>query len=229
MIIKKMVVFFLLFMMICTAAVNGSPLQRVPIDKILPAFTVLAAVSGKSGKLCFFIGKGVLLQSRTQTLQQAKKLVMQDLEMEMFFNGAAITGEESPYAPYMPVYSETFYTVSDLEERIQTLYADPNRRKQFLDLCMGENPLFKDIEGKLYANTDIGGKGLPLYIDETDCFIKTSSDRQAVIVCPYRVEMDGWETGQLEVPLVWQDGIWKLGKGVYELWDVSVLETEATE
>lgn len=161
------------------------------------------------------------------SMERVKYLLDTDLYLESFFNGASdldMKGDDA-HAPYYPVKNDRFQSVADIETVVRNLYANETKVEQYLSQCRQDAPeedyvnLYLDIDGKLYGNSVVGGKGLPLFVETDLATLRDVTTETATILLPYTFTIGGVETGVLEIPAAMQDGVWKLQQGVYDTWN----------
>ena len=73
----------------------------------------------------------------------------------------------------------------------------------------------KEVDGVLYVNADIGGKGMALQLDEESLRVKLLSPNQAEITFDF--DLFDYDTLPSKLTMTKVDGTWLLDTGVYNV------------
>ena len=159
--------------------------------------------------------------------KEAKELLMRDLEIEGIFNGGLQGDSDYNYKCYQeyektgqiyfPVVSDKYKTVDDLKNLLESTYSSEEKINYFLENYIYStefDTLFKDLGGKLYVNMLVGGKGMPIILDENSVRVKKISDTNVEIIFDF--DMFDYKTYPSVTSMTLVDGKWLLDKGVYE-------------
>ncbi len=209
---------------------------RLPISVVCENDTVEAAAL--TGKIVFSEDGFMITDTQvisvaeetelTQLQQEAKALLERDLQIEQIFN-AGLQGD-SAYAEacfliyqqtgqeYFPVISEEYKTVADLKALLESTYSGAERVDHFMDTYVSPAEgaaLFKDVDGALYVNMLVGGKGLAIMPDMDSIRVQKLSDTKAEITFGYT--FFGTVMGPATTSMTKIDGQWYLDQGVYEV------------
>ncbi len=155
-------------------------------------------------------------QALTKT---ALALMQRDLDVEGVFN-AGLDGDWAQQVQvgswrYAPVISDRFQTMADLEQFVRGTYSNEARCNEFLSRLTGEDAYVVELNGKLYVNADIGGKGMALQLDEESLRVKLLSPTQAEITFDF--DLFDYDTLPSKLTMTKVDGTWLLDTGVYHV------------
>ena len=157
--------------------------------------------------------------------QIAVDLIQKDIDKEFMFMGGyfSISDEtretENQYAPYYPVKDEKYHSLADIYQALEDTYTTEEKINGFWKyLEIEENPLYKEIDGQLYVNDLVGGKGMPLQLDEDSLTAYPIHENQAAVYVPYTVFIDGFEPGVIRTTMTKTERGWRLDEGMYDCW-----------
>lgn len=169
-------------------------------------------------------------ETNAQLKVVAQDLLERDLEIEGIFN-AGLQGDgdysyqcsliwEETGQKYFPAVSDIYKTVADLEKLLRSTYASEERIQYFMqNYIYNEEPYFKEVDGQLYVNMNVGGKGMPIIVDFNSVQVKQISPTKADITFDFD-EFD-YQTKLAKTSMTLIEGTWYLDQGIYE-----VAETE---
>lgn len=169
-------------------------------------------------------------ETNAQLKAIAQDLLDRDLEITFIFN-AGLQGDsdysyqcfliwEETGQKYFPAVSDTYKTVADLEKLLRSTYSSEERIQHFMqNYIYSEDPYFKEVDGQLCVNMNVGGKGMPIIVDFDSVRVKQTSPTKADITFDFD-EFD-YKTKLAKTSMTMIDGTWYLDRGVYE-----VAETE---
>lgn len=151
--------------------------------------------------------------------ETALALMQRDLDVEGVFN-AGLNGDweksvEIGAWHYAPVVSDRFHSLADLEQWVRGTYSNEERCNDFLSRLTGEDAYVKEVDGVLYVNADIGGKGMALQLDEESLRVKLLSPNQAEITFDF--DLFDYDTLPSKLTMTKVDGTWLLDTGVYNV------------
>ena len=151
--------------------------------------------------------------------ETALALMQRDLDVEGVFN-AGLNGDweksvEMGAWHYAPVVSDRFHSLADLEQWVRGTYSNEERCNDFLSRLTGEDAYVKEVDGVLYVNADIGGKGMALQLDEESLRVKLLSPNQAEITFDF--DLFDYDTLPSKLTMTKVDGTWLLDTGVYNV------------
>lgn len=109
---------------------------------------------------------------------------------------------------FYPVKSDKFKTIADLKEATEKVYTKRLSEEIYSFAFDSENPRYKEIDGVLNIDTNIGGKGYGRTLLTDTAAIVAQTDRTLTVQMDF-TEIDG-TPGQTDINLVKEDGNWHL-------------------
>lgn len=151
------------------------------------------------------------------SVEDAKTLLKEKIDAGMnlltvYMGGSIQFDEKSQLAGntnYCLVTDENYKSIADLKAATEKVYSKKIAEETlYMDQFDGENARFKEADGKLYVNQDIGGKGISAEFDVDTLTIVSQTPDTMVVSMDYS-RFDEAQ-GKAEITLVKENDNWVL-------------------